>query len=253
MKRTFDPEIARRILLRDGGYEWALGRKIEDSAAVGGVGSSANARLARSINCFLVNFDEPASQLLDQVHHWVSWSIEARERADKVAAHFYAGQRYETLALCNWLQHRVHDANSLRQAVNEYERHYQIKDGKDRVGVSLGIAPYVDLGDWELCDRRLDIAGIRPPATLSALRTEGGLAKIICGHHLRNEYTPEQVDEALRRGLKMWMNRWLASDGAYVRAAQWLKIAHWRQGGGLTPKQTIMKAYDYLPGVTPPG
>lgn len=253
MAREFSPDDHVQRLQNDvTGYEWYLSWPLEDTAETGGVGSSAAAFLSDAVRCLLVNLDDPAAPLLAKTREWITYAMDAKEAANNVEALAISARRHETLALCDWLERGAHNQDELTRFVIEKENYYQIKDGKSSLGVSLGIAPYVDAQAWDICDKRLDIAGIRAPTSLSGLRTEGGLAKIICCHHLRNEYSADEVQQAIERGLKQWMNRWLAYDGAYTRAAHWLKIAHWHKNGPLTPKQTIMKAYDYLPGVMPP-
>ncbi len=73
---------------------------------------------------------------------------------------------------------------------------------------------------------------------------------VFCRQRLGQEFSSEEVDAALERFLMRNMDStWLAS-GHYGRAAEWMKIAHWRAGDD--PIATVLRCYDYLPGRAPP-
>lgn len=237
----FDVEHEKWILLRDTGYEWELSF---DPAKISG-----NADIGSALMCLLVNFDDPARRLIEHAILAFEAAI-PRQRTD-IDRHGFLAMQYEGLALAHWLRDGVHDAANLTLALEARERHFAIKDSHDKVGMSLAIAHYVAAGAWELAARRLVGAGIRPPTALSSIRSAGQLAHVICGRHLTGAWSAGDVRTAQERFLKYSMNTWL-THGWQIDAAHWLKIAHWSEGGSLTPKQVIMKAYDYLPGVVPP-
>src|SRR5438105_4143343 len=122
----FDPAHERQILLGDCGYEFDLARDIEQSKAVGGRGSSADAFLGTAIRCLLCGLAEPASQLLKKAKQWVTAALAECEipkrylqciRDEPYILDGETAHRYQTLALCNWLLYDRHDVESFRQFV----------------------------------------------------------------------------------------------------------------------------------------
>ncbi len=250
---VFDPQREREILRGDVGFEFYLSKTVEKAIEAGAVGFGARNRLSVAVQCLLTGLDEPADRLLECARDWALKAIELNEGKGRSDAGYDIYRRFQVLALCNWLLTGRDDPEHQGMAIDGLESHYlsQSATSTDRVSASLSASSYVDAKAWAQADARLTAASILPPAKLSGLRTEGGLGKIYCGHHLRGEYTEEEVAQATERGLKMWMNQ-LLTRGGDIRAAQWLKIAHWRPDGSLTPRETLLKAYDYLPGVSPP-
>lgn len=238
---VFDPIDRQQRLLGRNGYEWQLNF---DPAKISG-----NADIGSALMCLLVNFDDPARRLIE--HAVLAFEATVAKQRTDIDRHGFLARQYEGLALAHWLRDGVHDAANLALALEARERHFAIKDSHDKVGMSLAISLYVETGAWELAVRRLAGAGIQPPTTLSSIRSAGQLAHVICGHHLTDAWSAGDVRTALERYLKRSMNTWL-THGWQTDAAHWLKIAHWSDGGPLTPKQVIMKSYDYLPGVEPP-
>ena len=243
----FDPEKRREMLLNPiGGYEWSLRNSFDDAQACGGLGGSADSKLGRAVQCSLVGFDEPAERLLKQAAQWVQVAIASDERPQRYFPGGTEASRFETLALCHWLLDNRHDAENLRRFVEYKDLYLNGKKHADKVGVSLGIAAYVDAGAFQ---RTLEIVngtrGLSPPKTL-APRNETQMAYILSSNHLGLGYTPDDVRAATTKLLSRNINAWL-TDGDAVRAAQWLKVIHWNDTDrSLSAKQTLMKAYDYL-------
>jgi hypothetical protein len=63
------------------------------------------------------------------------------------------------------------------------------------------------------------------------------------------EYTQVAAAKALNAFLARCVPEWL-SRGHFTTVARWMKIAHWQPGSD--PVATILRCYDYLPGLNPP-
>ncbi len=242
----------QRLLNPIGGYEWSLSRNMTESKAVGGLSGSADFCLIDAVTCLLVGLDEPAKRLLRRAVEWVQIAIESNERPQ----HYFPGATeagcFQTLAQCNWLLHGQHDINSLQRFVENKDRYLNSQKRKDKIGISLGILTYVNAGAFE---RTIEILESTPrlalPTSLTA-RNEAQMAYILSRHHLGLQYSPSEVHTATTRFLKRNIDTWL-SNGHSDRAAEWLKIIYWNDSDrALSPKQVLMKAYDYLPGRVPP-
>jgi hypothetical protein len=108
---------------------------------------------------------------------------------------------------------------------------------------------YLDAGAYGAAVARFAEAGIAAPMDLGSIQDEAQMCYVLCRQH--GTYKPEHVthalDQFLRRNVEQWLGR-----GHFSRAAEWMKIAHWQDGGALTANEAVLKCYDYLPGVIRP-
>ena len=75
------------------------------------------------------------------------------------------------------------------------------------------------------------------------------MSYVIARHRLGLQYTSDEIQDALDRFLKRNVPKWC--DGGQVQTlARWMKIAFWKPGDD--PVATLLKCYDYLPGLSPP-
>jgi hypothetical protein len=251
--KVFDPAEEREVLDGDVGYRTVLGFDFEESRSVGGLASSASAYLIKAVYCLLVGYDDPAEQLLKRAFDWVTIAIKEGEKPQDDEQDGTEALRYETLAICNWLLHGVHDAESLNRSVERSER-FLIRErlGRNRTEVSLTALSYVDAGAYQTALDRLAAARISAPKSLNAIRSEGQMCYVICRHRLGLEYSEAEIAPATKTFLKRSVNGWLL-DGLADRAAQWMKVVHWREGtAGLSPKEAVFMCYRYLPDAARP-
>jgi hypothetical protein len=250
MSTVFDPIEERGLLDSDTGYEWSLARTFEEVESKKALTHVANANLVKAIRCILVGYDEPAGRLARRAQEWLTIAVQKDEQTHRFPI-AYKAQRHFDLALCAWLLRGECDEDNLRLFVEIKNQHYALQGDLDKVDVSFGAVNFLDAGDDRATLDLLLQAGIGPPSSFSAIRTEGQMAYVICRKRLGEAYQDEDVDSALAAFLKRGVNAWLI-DGHYMRAALWMKAAHWGQGGPLTPQETVRKAYDYLAGVARP-
>jgi hypothetical protein len=250
--RRFDPQERRRLLLDSCGYERSLRDSFEE--AVGGrwLASVASANATTAVYAILAGFFDPARQLLEKARRWVTEAIKTNEIPNYYSQYGDEALRSHTLAWCNFLLTGKEDSESYRQ-FGMFEDQYLADPsvGNDRVSVSLVLPHYISGNAYE---RALEVFAacpkLKPPEDLKKVRSEAQVCYVIARQRLGLEYSAEEVQEALAKFLTRNVDSsWLA-DGHSLRAAEWMKIAHWREGAD--PFATVLKAYDYLPDVTPP-
>jgi len=156
--------------------------------------------------------------------------------------------RYETLAMCNWLLHGIHDADSLRRFVEHEERflirehHAREQDRSSPFSTELHRCRSVRSGAGPARS-----SSILAPKSLNAIRSEGQMCYVVCRHRLGLEYSEGEVASASKRFLKRNMNTWLL-DGVPDRAVQWMKLVHLQEGtAGISPKEAVLMCYKCLP------
>jgi hypothetical protein len=243
--KTFDVIDSRESLDGDVGYRWTLSRKFDEAKKIQGLASSAHAFLNMAVECVLVGYDEPAKQLEKRASEWLTVAIQEDEQSKWSEA-----LRHSDLAMCNWLLYNVHDAENLNRLV-EYEDRF-LYGWKDKTNTSLTLVGYIDAGACQQAMKHFANAKLTPPKSLNSIRSEGQMCYVICRHRLNQEYSEADVESALEKFLKRNVNGWLI-DGHFLRAAQWMKIVHWREGqAGLSPKDAVLKCYEYLSDVVPP-
>lgn len=253
---VFDPLQERELLDGDVGYRWALGSDFDEYREAGALASCAWHDINTAVECLLVDYDDPARQLLEKAHKWLTVAVDGHDAQgvyDETSG-IPKSQPYESIAMCNWLLDGRQDSENLARAVaiQEYECNAD-KGMRTKLNVSLTLAMYVDAGAYQQAvDRFTTTSGLTPPKSLSVIRGEGQMCYAICRQRLGREYTEAEVMAAAEKFLKRpdlnnGVNTWLLR-GHYYRAARWMKIIHWHEGKtGISPKEVLLKCYDYLP------
>ena len=249
--KVFDPDRKRELLDGDTGYEWRLARSFDEVYKLKALSNVAHADVADAMKCVLVGYDEPAARFARRAREWLTIAVQEDEPHNRYSPDYIRAQRHFNLAQCTWLLEGARDAENLRLFLEHERRYHSATSELDKVGVSLAMVEYLDAGDDRPTLDLLLRAGIGPPSSFGAIRTEGQMAYVLCRKRLGEAYEDANVDGALAAFLKREVNGWLI-DGHYTRAAIWMKVAHWREGGPLSPQETVRKAYDYLPGVARP-
>jgi hypothetical protein len=122
----------------------------------------------------------------------------------------------------------------------------QGKHVRDKIEIGLTLPSYVDARAYAEALVRFDDAGMKPPVSLTRVRSEAQMSYVLCRHYLTGECGRAEVDMAIRKFLKYNVNAWL-TEGDYLRAAQWMKIAHWSgEETPLSARKAVLACYDYL-------
>jgi len=232
-----------------------LTQSFAETQRVGGLASSADTDLDVVIQCLLVGFDEAAKKILKKAYDWLQVAISTEEKPRHYAQDGTEAQRFQTLSLCNWLLEGVHDMKNLQRFVAHEDR-FLVASGlsKDKVEIALISHNYLDAGALE---RALELItktrGLSLPEELTSIRNEAQMVYVLCRHRLGlDHWSDAELQTAEEKFLTRKMNGWLI-DGHFGRAAEWMKIIYWKEGkAGLSPKEAVLKAYDHLPGCSPP-
>ena len=253
---VFDPVELRERLDGGSGYRWCLAFDYDEARTNGALASNASDDITVAIQCLLVAYDEPARQLLEKARKWLAVPVEGHDAQGvyEETSGIPKSQPYESLAMCNWLLEGKHDTRNLERAVAIQEHECDARKGmRTKLNVSLTLAMYVDAGAYQQAvDRFTTTSGLTPPKSLGVIRGEGQMCYAICRQRLGQEYTEAEIMAAAekfvgRPGLNTGVATWLRT-GSYDMAARWMKIVHWREGNaGISPKEAVLKCYDYLP------
>ena len=252
----FDPATEKAFLLGSSafGFEKPLKESIEEGKAESTLGAYSGALLTKALRCWLVGLDDPAARLLRKAHQWVLAAIEANERPMHYFPDATEAERFLTLAMCNWLLHGSHDADAFQKYIENEDRYLlHSKFAKDKVTISLTLPDYANAGAW---GRAVEIfeqtPKLSPPESLRKIRSEAQMVYVLCQHHLRGQFTKQEIAVTGEKFLSRNVETWLGN-GHYLRAVQWLKILHWNDTDRTaSPKEIVLKCYDYLPGRTRP-
>lgn len=250
----YDPLEHRRLLLGGYGYERSLARSFEDARIDRSLSGISQHDLAMAIECYLVGFDEPAHRLAEQARTWVQAAIDTNEHMRDYCEGWSEAEQLETLAMCNWFLQAPPDAESLDRCLKHHDHYLKCSgSGRDRVSVSLTLPTYVDYGAYR---RAIEIfmatPGYKPPAVPGRLYSEAAACHVIAEQRLSNGRLSDDGRDTIAKFLRRFVGQWL-KDGQWRRAARWMKIVHWNEApSALSPKQVVMKCYDYLRGVQPP-
>jgi hypothetical protein len=249
----FDLSHERSVLLGDCGCQFYLARNLEQSKSVGGLGSSADAYINMAVQSLLAGLDEPAVQLLKKARQWLDVAVAEDEKPQRYSRNATEASRFHTLAMCNWLLHGQHDAASLKQFVTHEDQYLATSAaGKDKVEVSFVLPVYVDAGAFNRVLESFNATpGLSVPKSIGTMRNEAQMAYVLSCHRLALQFEAKDVEDATKKFLTKNMDHWL-SNGHFIRAAEWTKIAYWNGNEErFSPKQVVMKCLDHLPNCRP--
>ncbi|WP_309623119.1 hypothetical protein [Novosphingobium sp.] len=244
----FSVEERKRRLADITGLSFQNDKDKEEYASLGALDSASDHTLTVAIYCIFVGYHEDARRLLERAHDWISTSIMTNEiNPNFHDPHASEAARFSNFATCKWLLDLGGASAVQSQCLDELRIYYNDRDNvRGKLSVILSFHDYLDAKAYaeglELCER----TGIASPASLSAIRNEAQMGRVLCEHALGRKHSAEKVDSALHMFLKRSVNTWLL-DGHSTRAAQWMKLAHWRDGGELSSFETVLKCFDYLP------
>jgi hypothetical protein len=184
--------------------------------------SKSNADLDKAVQCLLIGYDEPAYALLTRVHDVLGARLREKENTADGTRQTYGHKLHFNFALCTWLLHGEHDQQNLT------------------------LPQYVDARAYEQALALFHNAGMKPPVSLARVRSEAQMSYVLCRYQLGEAYEQPEVEATIKRFLKGHVNTWLL-DGQYLRAAEWMKIAHWSgEASAASARETVLQCYDYL-------
>ncbi len=241
----FDPQSRRRNLQTEF-LDYLYNLSYEQISHERTMDSSGCLIINIAIECYLVGLPSDGSALLQKAHTFLRVAHEQNEY-DKVGM----GIVLEYLAIANWLVNRQTDLESLVLSVDWTEKRFAAERTKpDKGDVQLSLPPYLEAERYDTLIARYESARLKQPKNIRRILGEGTMCYVLARHRLGLEYTDEEIAAALETFLKRSVKEWLGRYGNFITAALWMKIAHWKPGDD--PIATLLRCYDYLPGLKPP-
>lgn len=275
MARVFDPVKKRsnfeRFLLKMELANAASGKPVAAGAAIQSLGTVVMA--------WLVGLPAQIEPVLRDCHAALQRSFETREPTGDI---FIPAMRSQALALSHWILNNNNDAAVHQEALNQFDVHFQ--QGGQEV-----IDPDFFNKETQRFEPKIQ-RGL--PLTDEAIAhgyLEGYLASCIQGEQYargvslyervgtRRDINPERMTKVEEFGYwvcrenlvqgripadtyvsvgERILQRYLQSDwlshGHTLIAAHWLKILYWHSGVTSSALETVLKAYDLMPGVQRP-
>jgi hypothetical protein len=268
--RPFDPALTRQSFERSGlEVIDILTRESPEFR-----GNAALGNLQSIVYGWLVGLADRLDGPLRILAQWFEQADSANERfAD--APHFYAAMRNDAWGLCTWMLSGHADPRLHRLAVGNWELHFEREGKKLRRGAPKVEDPWIrgipfeakDILHGSLADYLASCVQCREFARGAALYEKVGgktdiadarvqtdihlgywLCKQGSAGHIPVDACAKIGSRVLRANLR---TRWLGM-GQAVRAATWLKIVAEFAGWNLPAREVILRAYEFMPGVTRP-
>jgi hypothetical protein len=253
----FDPEERRTILL-DWAIESELAEKMEDHAPKS-VGTAAEEMLDRVVTGWIVALREEVRPVLEKSRAWLEESL-ARNEMTGAPPSYFAMLREEAHALAIWMLENRSDRAKYARALELHEAAWAEIAQKREFPASEALEYYISgylrdclqAQDWEKGIAAYLRFGGRPVKDASDIRSDAEFGYWACSNRLpRRGAAVDYLAVAGRVFGQGLMEEWLAH-GDMGTAAAWLKIIYWESGAVGTPQETLLKAYELMPGVTPP-
>jgi len=254
----FDP-LRERKTLRDWAIARELGKKRETFEPDAALGSAARSMLDNVIYGWLVGLHDEVKPLLSKSLEWLEASMAKDEQIGDPPAYF-AMLRQAAYALACWMHTGSSDRDAYLQALVLHEKAWEQIGAKRSFPVSEALEHYIGpyLRDciqaraWERGVAAYEKLGGRAVASATELGNDAEFGYWACRNRLPDAQSGNDYIAAAERvfghGLMaQWYDR-----GHLLTATTWLKAIYWESGKTRSPKETLLKAYDLMPGVTPP-
>jgi hypothetical protein len=244
----FDPTHERNLLDGDVGYKWRLSQSFTNDEETSVLAAASRSDLNEAVLCLLVGYDEPAYALLTRIYDVVGARLREKESTTNGMPEPSDHELHFNFALCTWLLHGEHDQQNYTAYVEKYET---FLDGSKELrshkpGIGLTLPQYVDARAYQQALAMFHNAHMKPQASLARIRSEAQMSYVLCRYHLGEAYEPPEMEATIKRFLKYNVNTWLV-DGHYLRAAEWMKIAHWSgEASAASARRAVLHCYDYL-------
>jgi hypothetical protein len=245
----FDPKKSKRELrgfLIDLHRKASLAEAMEEKS----MANYGKFMLDCAVECFLVGFFDIGHELTLKARVFFRASIEHKEPPKLYGRELTEIYRRQGFALCNWLIHGQHDLKSLKQAAHWRDVWFEEHPRLARDDIQYVLTDYLEAELYETVVQRFEQVGATKPANLRRIQGEGTLCYAIARQRLGLEYTTEEIGASIDTFLKRRIPQWLGGDGHWTGAARWTKLAFWKKPDD--PIATVLRCYDYLPGLKPP-
>lgn len=251
----FDPVRTREIT------PGAVARALRtEYAAERPMGNVAASELSECIRAWLVGFHSEVAPIVRRSNDWLNRAIEEGEKFG-INPDLHRVTLYQAKAIAKWMesgrddesawnQARLYEESAWRHESRPWTEKEILQDGLNdfmafaclggiqESAVEAGIVMYER---WK---------GAKEISLKKALKPcDFGYVK--CLHLARQQFEAEDLLRAGRKMLQAHLEeKWLGA-GQYTRAATWLKIVY-SDNAGLSPLETVLAAYEDMPGITRP-
>lgn len=250
---VFDP-VAMRKGLQEVVLPMELDEQIE-SYQPNAVGNAAIQRLHAVIEAWLVGLECEFRPVLKSTKEWLVSSLQVNEEFG-MNERYHESQKWEALALCEWMLTGQTCKESLEKALTAKEQAWALEQ-RYRGEASAQNLVKADLPDYiaiclQLKQAALGVAQSNRHGITPAHSEDLKFSLFACESWDNEASTYVAFSASWAKFLtKKLQGEWLAH-GQSIRAATWLKTLLWRDGSPLSPISTLRLAYDYMPNVRAP-
>lgn len=217
--------------------------------------------LSTCIISILVGLESETQELAERTQRWLQEAIDEGEYTtdrDPSSADWHQQDLSYSLALTKFLRGQGLDRESFARSATLIERawrtrvppfeHKVLADGQIEyyMPVAFSGGLYADaIRNFEEYH-----PGVVP--NIRTVRSQRGVAYLLCQHKLLGLHDPEPLRKAVYRVLDVHLQSlWLGS-GLYHKALHWLMIAYAEDNPHTDPRSVVLKAYDHMPKVQRP-
>jgi hypothetical protein len=254
----FNPIRRRESSLEEGAY--LLNSLVSGSRSTyepgDPLGNMATFDVSEVIGYYLIGLHQEAAPVIPRAIEWLNIAIAQDEGHNRPAPHIHREALHQAKALALWLQsgdaaievwEKAREYNFICLEVGAYRNKTKTEGLDDYLCYCIQSEQYqAGITEYE---KYYGVKKISLKRTLSP-RAYG---YAFCLNEINPQYSADDLLEAGRKMLQANLedHPWLGY-GDYNRAAMWLKNVYWHHNRTLTPLETILKAYENMPGVPRP-
>ena len=217
--------------------------------------------LSTCITSILVGLESETQDLAERTQRWLQEAIDEGECTtdrDASSADWHQQGLSYSLALTKFLRGQGLDRESFARSATLIERSWRTRKDRishDRMGSDM-LEYYMPVafsgGLYADAIRNFEEyhPGVVP--NIRTVRSQRGVAYLLCQHKLLGLHDPESLRKAVYRVLDVHLQSlWLGS-GICRKALHWLMIAYAEDNPQANPREVVLKAYDHMPKVQRP-
>ena len=255
----FDPNKTKSVL-----QEFTLGYELQKSSRQPGSfakGMVSTSSLSTLIKASFVGLDGETNDIAERTQRWLQEAIAEGEYTtdrDASSADWHQQSLSYALALTKFLRGQGMDRENFARSAVLIERswrtrvppfeHKMIADGQLEYYMPIAFSG----GLYAEAIRNFEEyhPGVQP--NIRNLRSQRGVAYLLCQHKLLGMHDPDLLRKAVLRVLDVHLqSEWLGR-GLYGKALHWLMIAYAEDNPAANPREVVLKAYDHMPKVQRP-
>jgi hypothetical protein len=221
------------------------------------LGNMATFDVSEVLGYYLIGLHQEAAPVIPRAIEWLDIAIAQDEGGNKSGPDFYHRMRLQQAkAMALWLQsgdaatgiwNKVRELNLLAAQDNAYGKQIKTEGLDDYLCYCIQSEQYqAGITEYE------KYYGVKK-ILLKRILSPRAYGYAFCLNEINPQYSADDLLEAGRKMLQANLedHPWLGY-GNYYCAAMWLKNVYWHHNRTLTPLETILKAYENMPGVPRP-